>query len=189
MLYNTTKTECMVIPPKHSRVMYQTSAQLSECPLRFVDSFIYLGHVINKDMTDDADIRKQTRQLTVVGNSLIRKFNYCSQEVKMELFRSHCYSLYCNSLWSRYRAATMRKLKVCHNDILKRLLGLPRWASSSLAFAGQGVKCLAEIRRHAVCSMRDRVERSSNSVISSVRCSSAYVLSPLYQEWSRLLFL
>ena len=93
MLYNTTKTECMVIPPKHSRVMYQTSAQLSECPLRFVDSFTYLGHVISKDMTDDADIRKQTRQLTVVGNSLLRKFSYCSKEVKMELFRSHCYSL------------------------------------------------------------------------------------------------
>ena len=189
MLYNTTKTECMIIPPKRSRVMYQTSAKLSECPLRFVDSFTYLGHIVSQDMTDDADIRKQTRQLTVVGNSLLRKFSYCSQEVKMELFRSHCYSLYCNSLWSQYRAATMKKLKVCHNDILKRLLGLPRWASSSLAFAGQGLKCLAEIRRHAACSMRDRVRRSSNSIISSVRCSSAYVLSPLYHEWYRLLFL
>ncbi len=140
-------------------------------------------------MTDDADIRKQTRQLTVVGNTLIRKFSLCSQEVKMELFRSHCYSLYCNSLWSRYRAATIKKLKVCHNDILKRLLGLPRWASSSMAFAGQGLKCLSAIRRHAACSLRNRVDQSSNSIVSSVRRSSAYVLSSIYQEWMRLLFL
>ncbi|KAG0714156.1 Integrin beta-1-B [Chionoecetes opilio] len=59
-------------------------------------------------------------------------------KVKMELFRSHCYSIYCNSLWSRFKVATLNCLKVCHNDILKRLLGLPRWCSSFLAFARNG---------------------------------------------------
>ncbi|KAG0723902.1 hypothetical protein GWK47_041741 [Chionoecetes opilio] len=101
-------------------------------------------------MTDDDDIIKQTTKLLVVGNTLQRKFSYCSREVKMELFRSHCYSIYCNSLWSRYKVATMNHLKVCHNDILKRLLGLPRWCSSSLAFARNGVNNLDVIRRHSV---------------------------------------
>ncbi|KAG0720336.1 hypothetical protein GWK47_048720 [Chionoecetes opilio] len=93
-------------------------------------------------MTDDDDIIKQTTKLLVVGNTLQRKFSYCCREVKMELFRSHYYSIYCNSLWSRFRVATLNRLKVCHNDILKRLLGLPRWCSSSLAFARNGVNSL-----------------------------------------------
>ena len=47
MIYNTTKTECMLIPPRHSRVMYHMSAELNECPLQFVSAFTYLGHVLS----------------------------------------------------------------------------------------------------------------------------------------------
>ncbi|KAG0721945.1 hypothetical protein GWK47_045409 [Chionoecetes opilio] len=106
----------------------------------------------------------------------------------MELFRSHCYSIYCNSLWSRYKVATMNHLKVCHNNILKRLLGLPRWCSSSLAFARNGVNNLDVIRRHSVFSLRSRVGLSTNSIITSVRRSSAYVCGPIQQRWLGLLF-
>ncbi|KAG0716267.1 hypothetical protein GWK47_010120 [Chionoecetes opilio] len=138
-------------------------------------------------MTDDDDIIKQTTKFLVVGNTLQRKFSYYSREVKMELFRSHCCSIYCNSLWSRYKVATLNCLKVCHNDILKRLLGLPRWCSSSLAFARNGVNNLDVIRRHSVFSLRSRVELSTNS-ITSVRQSSAYVCGPIQQWWLGLLF-
>ncbi|KAG0710958.1 hypothetical protein GWK47_002394 [Chionoecetes opilio] len=148
IVYNTTKTECMVVSPA----------------------------------------RAQTTKLLVVGNTLQRKFSYCSREVKMELFRSHCYSIYCNSLWSRYKVATMNRLKVCHNDILKRLLGLPRWCSSSLAFARNGVNNLDVIRRHSVFSLISRVELSTNSIITSVRHSSAYVCEPIQQRWLGMLF-
>ncbi|KAG0729124.1 hypothetical protein GWK47_003565 [Chionoecetes opilio] len=107
-------------------------------------------------------------------------------EVKMELLKSHCYSIYCNSLWSRFKVAN--RLKVCHNDILKRLLELLRWCSSSLAFARKGVNNLDVIRRHSVFSLRSRVELSTNSIITSVRQSSAYVCGPIQQRWLGLLF-
>ncbi|KAG0722901.1 hypothetical protein GWK47_005794 [Chionoecetes opilio] len=149
IVYNTTKTECMVVSPARAQ---------------------------------------QTTKLLVVGNTLQRKFSYCSREVKMELFRSHCYSIYCNSLWSRFKVATMNRLKVFHNDILKTLLGLPRWCSSSLAFAMNGVNNLDVIRRHSVFSLRSRVELSTNSIITSVRQSSAYVCGPIQQRWLGLLF-
>ena len=175
----------MVVPPAHSKVNYLKSAWLSGCTLTFVVRFTYLGHVIYHDMTDDHDIKKQT---TKSQSSLLMKFSYCSWEVKVELFRSHCYSLYCNSLWSRYKVANLNRLKVCHNDILKRLLGLPRWTSSSLAFTRHGVKGLGVIRRHSVFSMKSRVEQSENSIITSVRQSSAYVCGSIQQEWLGLLF-
>ncbi|KAG0727095.1 hypothetical protein GWK47_035364 [Chionoecetes opilio] len=119
----------------------------------------------------------------------MRKFSYfSSREVKMELFRSHCYSIHCNSLWSRFNLATLNRLKVCHNDILKRLLGLPRWCSSSLAFARNEVNNLDVIRRHSVFSLRSRVELSANSTITSLRQSSAYVCGSIQQRWLGLLF-
>ncbi|KAG0715954.1 hypothetical protein GWK47_010774 [Chionoecetes opilio] len=139
-------------------------------------------------MTDDDDIIKQTTKLLVVVNTLQKKFSYCSREVKIELFRSHCYSIYCNSLWSQFRVATLNRLKVCHNDILKRLLGLPRWYSSSLAFAMNGVNNLDVIRRHFVFSLRSKAELSTNSIITSVRQSSAYLRGPIQQRWLGLLF-
>ncbi|KAG0728035.1 hypothetical protein GWK47_033299 [Chionoecetes opilio] len=108
-------------------------------------------------MAHGDDIIKQTTKFLVVGNTLHRKFSYCSREVKIELFRSHCYSIYCNSLWSRFKVATLNCLKVCHNDILKRLLGLPRWCSSSLAFAKNGVNNLDVIHRHSVFSLNESV--------------------------------
>ncbi|KAG0711179.1 hypothetical protein GWK47_021177 [Chionoecetes opilio] len=82
----------------------------------------------------------------------------------------------------------MNRLKVCHNDILKRLLGLPRWCSSSLAFARNGMNNLDVIRRHSVFSLRSRMEFSTNSIITSVRQSSAYVCGPMQQRWLGLLF-
>ncbi|KAG0721230.1 hypothetical protein GWK47_046870 [Chionoecetes opilio] len=98
------------------------------------------------------------------------------------------YSIYCNSLWSRFKVATLNRPQVCHNDILKRLLGLPRWCSSILAFARNGVNNLDVICRHSVFSLRSRVELSANSIITSVRQSSAYVCGPIQQRWLGLLF-
>ena len=42
----------------------------------------YLGHVITNDMTDDADMMRQRRQLYALGNVLSRRFHTCSIEVK-----------------------------------------------------------------------------------------------------------
>ena len=56
------------------------------------------GNVINHAMSDDNDIKKQTTKLLVIGNKLLRRFSFCYKEVKLELFRRHCYSIYCNAL-------------------------------------------------------------------------------------------
>ena len=54
----------------------------------------YLGHVIANDMTDDADMMRQGRQLYALGNVLSRRFHMCSIEVKNTLFRSFCTPMY-----------------------------------------------------------------------------------------------
>ena len=46
----------------------------------------YFGHVIANDMTDDADMMRQRRQLYALGNVLSRRFHMCSIEVKNTFF-------------------------------------------------------------------------------------------------------
>ena len=61
----------------------------------------YIGHVITNDMTDDADMMRQRRQLYALGNVLSRCFHMCSIEVKNTLFRSFCIPnlMYTCQLW------------------------------------------------------------------------------------------
>ena len=48
----------------------------------------YLGHFICSDLSDDTDILRQRRCLTIQGNILLRKFHMCSIGVRLALFRS-----------------------------------------------------------------------------------------------------
>ena len=60
-------------------------------------------------LSDYVEISKQIRILYTRSNKLLRMFSYCTIDVKKELFRSYCSSLYCCALWSDYRKATYRK--------------------------------------------------------------------------------
>ena len=52
----------------------------------------YLGHFICSDLSDDTDILRQRRCLTIQGNILLRKFHMCSIGVRLALFRSFLFS-------------------------------------------------------------------------------------------------
>ena len=79
IVYNNTKTEYTVVLWARSKINYLESAQLSECGLNFADIFTYLGYILHRDMTDDADISKQTTKFTkfrVTSKTLLRKFSH-----------------------------------------------------------------------------------------------------------------
>ena len=58
IVYNTTKTVCMLVRPKKSQGRYSTGVRLGNEELSFVEEFRYLGHVITADCRDDKDIKK-----------------------------------------------------------------------------------------------------------------------------------
>ena len=51
-----------------------------ECdfPIKIVKEEVYLGCILNEDLTDDNHIVKETRNNYIRGNMLIRKFRHCS---------------------------------------------------------------------------------------------------------------
>ena len=85
---------------------------LGSTVLAYVQNFKYLGHIISNDLKDDEDLKRETRSLCVRGNILIRKFNFCTDDVKCSLFKTLCYPLYTSSLWSSFNVATFYRLKV-----------------------------------------------------------------------------
>ena len=62
--------------------------------LEKVSHFKYLGHIITDDTKDDSDLMRHCRYLYAVGNSLIRKFWFCTVPVKLKLFKIYCGNIY-----------------------------------------------------------------------------------------------
>ena len=70
---------------------------------------------ICNDMRDDRDIMRQCRQIYAQGNILVRKFNMCSNAVKITstLFRTYCSSLYTSQLWWNRGTIVTPQLRRC----------------------------------------------------------------------------
>ena len=94
IVYNTTKTVCMLVRPKQSQGQYSTRVRLRNEELSFVQEFRYLGHVMTTDCQDDKDIKKQFMRQSAVGNMLVRKFSFAPIEAKTQLFKSYYYYYY-----------------------------------------------------------------------------------------------
>ena len=68
--------------------------KLTGSNLKFVDNFKYLGHIIDNCLNDDGDINRELKSLFVRANLLCRRFQRCSLQVKLKLFRAFCICLY-----------------------------------------------------------------------------------------------
>ena len=145
----------MVITPKTSKLQSLPDIRLDQCRIEYVNQFKYLGHIIDSTFTDDSDISKEIRNLYARGNMLTKQFKCIGDEVKIQLFKTYCYPLYCSSLWNNYRAASLRRLRVAYNAIFRRLLGIRLWdpegeqlRSMSAIFVQSGVGSFQELIRY-----------------------------------------
>jgi hypothetical protein len=179
IVYNTTKTVCMLIRPKGPKYCLAIEIKLNGVTLSYVDEFQYLGHIITADCTDNKDIAKQTRRQNAVGNMLIRKFSFASKEVKIQLFKSYCYPIYCNALWKDLFHYSVRKLNVSYNDTFRRLMQVPRSTTASMVFAQNQCDHIKVLFRKAAYSLLTRVMNSSNVIISAICTGDALIRSSL----------
>ena len=186
--FSTAKTEAMLILPRNMKLEDPPKIYLSGSKINYVESFRYLGHVISNDFYDDLDIARETRNLYVRGNTIIRKFSSLDINVKIALFKSYCYPLYTCSLWSRYRVASLNKLKVCYNNVMRQLMGVPRWHSARTLFVQNRVKSFFEILRTITHSLMVRIKNSDNPIIHGLLHSDAYIISSQWERWRVLMF-
>ena len=65
---------------------------------------------------------------------LLRKFSYCSPDVKCCMFKSYCSRMYFDST-----VTSMRKLKMAYNNSLRRILKLSKYNSASEMFVNLNI--------------------------------------------------
>ena len=128
----------------------------------------YLGCVIKDDLSDDLDIKRQYRSQCGRANMLIRRFERCSQNVKLVLFRAYCTVMYCAPLWCSFAKGVHNKLRVCYNNTLRWLLHQRRDCSAKEMFVLNGIPSFGEIIRRNIYQFKTRICDSDNLLIQTV---------------------
>ena len=119
IIYNSKKSSVLICKNRATIHVPVPSFAVNDTVIGEVAKVKYLGHVIANDMTDDADMMRQRRQLYALGNVLSRRFHMCSIEVKNTLFRSFCTPMYTCQLWWNFSVQSMHKLNVAYNTAVQ----------------------------------------------------------------------
>jgi len=90
IVFNAKKTVYMCIKSRNIYMPKVPSLFLNDQLVDLVDSHKYLGVTMTSDRQDHMDISRSIRTLYIRGNSLISNFKHCSDDVKVQLFKSYC---------------------------------------------------------------------------------------------------
>ena len=188
--YNAKKSVVMVCRTKEDIEIKFPTFSLSGQILGVSSSTKYLGHIITDSLEDDADMCRQRRLLYVQANVLVRKFHYCTDDVKVNLFRAYCTPLYTAPLWVKYKKESLRKLQVAYNDCLRIFLKKPRSTRASALFCNLGLTTFKALLRKLTYKFIRRLDRSLNCIIEQLTdpgCSSVRFSSDIWEHWHKCL--
>ena len=91
IIFNPVKSVCIAFQPKKRKLFCpNVTLDRSNNVLEYIGRTKYLGFMFNSNGQDDEDMLRQMRNLYIRSNNLLRTFNYCSTDVKLELFKSYC---------------------------------------------------------------------------------------------------
>ena len=110
-------------------------------------------------------------------------------EVKIHLFKSFCCLIH-GCVW-RHSYNSIRKLTVSYSDTadtFKLCINVPRYMSSSLAFAMNTTDHINVVFPKSAYSLMSRVTTSPNSIVTAIVNSDAYQQSPLMITWNSILY-
>lgn len=181
--YNSKKSEVLIFKSGNVKPVHVPPIMLNGVALNVVSSFRYLGHIVNEELKDDADIERERRALAVRGNMIARRFARCSREVKISLFRAYCQSFYSSSLWINHTRRAASVLRVQYNDIFRVLMRLPRFCSASGMFAEARTDDFHAIIRKKVASLRQRARGSRNGILQMI---VARMDCPIQNKWMHI---
>lgn len=188
MIYNSKKSVAMLVQSKKVKFSKNPIVKLAGQPLKYVDSYKYLGCFISSDQSDDLDIDRQRRWLLINANRIVRKFHKCSEEVKVLLFKTFCCNMYCSHLWSNYKKSTLQKLKVSYHNGLRWLLNLPRDCSASNMLVSRHLPTFDSVRRNYMSGFVHRLQHSCNQMVHNIVTPQWYLSSTLGGEVLSKLF-
>ena len=93
-------------------------------------------------MDGQAEVKINNLNMYMRSNKIISMFYFCTIDVKLDLFKSLCSSLYCCYLWTGYKKLNFNRLRVAFNNVYGRILDLPWRCSASGMYATCGINNL-----------------------------------------------
>jgi len=169
MTFNTKKTVCMVFNPCNKRKVICSSFpvfKLTGSNLKFVDNFKYLGHIIDNCLNDDGDINRELKSLFVRANLLCRRFQRCSLQVKLKLFRAFCICFYDTALWLNFSVAVLSKFISCYNKCLKYFFGYLKYSSVTIMLLELGLPTCKTLLHNYTVSFSSSVVTCNNLLVN-----------------------
>lgn len=165
------------INKEKSKCMFFSSSVYRNCPntielgadvLEVVSCYKYLGHWIESTLSDVKDIQFTLNKFYATTNSVIRNFKNVDMDTLLFLFDSYCKPVYGLCLWNNRTTAgkcIFKTFEVAFNNILKRILRVPMYASSHIT----AERCSQLLLRHHIALLQasyfNRIFKSSNLII------------------------
>lgn len=165
IVYNKKKSVCMCMKSRKYKLLNIPSVKLGDTVLIYVETYKYLGCIINCLLNDNDDIKRTLRGIYARSNMLSRKFYNCSDETKRFLFQTYCTNFYCIQLWWFYNQESLRKVRVAFNNSFRYLMGYDRRCSASGMFVGANIDAFDILRRKVVFNFTNRLQASNNKLI------------------------
>ena len=189
VIFNESKTKCMVVKPRNLKKLYIPTIILNNKPLVFTEEQKYLGVFLSSNLSDDRDIVRHVRGVYGRGNMLISKFKFCSDDVKEHLFLSYCANVYGGPLWYQYKTSVYKKAVVAYNDIYRSLFKIQRGVSMSALYVQKDINSFNVIVRKLSYGLMNRLSLSDNILIKCITSSLFYMCySSLTLKWNDNLF-
>ena len=188
ILYNYKKSATMSFRSRHMHGAQLPQFTLNGEILKDVNVIQYLSHFVCNDLSDDTDIRRQCRSLSIQGNILLRNFHMCSLDVKLALFRSYCTPMYTAQLWWNHKKCSLNRLCITYHNVLKMSAGLSKFESTSLLCTLSNMPCCKAVIRNLVFRFMCRLYSSDNILVKAVRSSSVIYTSRIRQYWRKLIY-
>ena len=172
------KTVCMVFNPQ--RPYTSTHLYGSQSPivtldgnmLTWVEQFKYLGHVLDCNLSDTADMRRIKRSLYYTVNMLCALVGRANNDILIRLFQSYCTNFYGCELWDTMRdRKALRELCVAYHSCVKKLVGVPKsFRNHPLCFSLNILTCPMLIASRQLL-FHKRLLSSENEIIKTVLVS------------------
>ena len=171
MTFNTKKTVCMVFNPTDRRKVVCASFPdftLAGFKLKFVDSFRYLGHIIDNCLCDDQDIKREIKALFTRTNILSRRFKRCTVQVKVRLFKAFCICFYDAALWHTFSNGAILKLSSAYNKCMKSFFGFHKFSSVTDMLLTLGLPSFATLLHNYRVGFTARIVNCCNNIVTKL---------------------
>ena len=139
--FNIKKSKCMVFKHSNYKLTVTKSFTIGDRPLELVDTFRYLGFVINCNLRNTEDINRSRDKFYKEFNMILRKFSFVDTRVKLFLFQQYCLQFYGCELWynNQRSVSSLKQFAVGYHKAIKKVLGLSSHESNHFACQEAGL--------------------------------------------------